>query len=344
MAKNTQYSLRELAELLNARLVGDENVKITAMAPLYRASNGEITFLLNNKYKAQLAESTASAIVLTEQDLSDYQGNALIMSDPNIGYAKLAQLFINKQHLSRGVHATAIIAGTAKIAESASIGPFVVIGERVSVGEGTAIGAGSVIGDDCAIGSECIIYPKVSFYRNVRLQDRVIVHSGVVLGADGFGMVNDRGIWRKIPQLGGVLIGNDVEIGANTTIDCGAMDDTIIGDGVKMDNQIQIAHNVIIGAHTAVAGCVAIAGSTEIGKHCMIGGRVAITDHIKICDQVILTGGTSVTKSITTPGIYSSTVSAQPHSEWQRNTVRSRQLEKLFNRVKQLEQGIDEQD
>lgn len=342
MAKNTQYSLRELAELLNARLVGDENVKITAMAPLYRASNGEITFLLNSKYKSQLAESRASAVVLAEQDLSEYEGNALLMSDPNLGYAKLAQLFAKKQCFNPGVHPTAVIAESATIAASAAIGAFVVIGERVKVGEGSVIAAGSVIGDDCAIGSECIIYPKVIFYRNVRLQDRVIVHSGVVIGADGFGMVNDRGIWHKIPQLGGVVIGNDVEIGANTTIDCGAMDDTIIADGVKMDNQIQIAHNVKIGAHTAVAGCVAIAGSTEIGKHCMIGGRVAITDHIKICDQVILTGGTSVTKSITAPGIYSSTVSAQPHSEWQRNTVRSRQLEQLFNRVKQLEHRIDE--
>lgn len=341
MSKSKQYSLRELADLLNARLIGDESVIINAIAPLYRAGKGEITFLLNNKYKAQLAQSTPSAVVLNEANLNDFSGNALVMADPNLGYAKLAQLFAKEQHFDAEVHSTAVIQPSAKIAATASIGPHVVIGEHVQIGDGSVIGAGTFVGDDTIIGANCVIYPNVSIYRDVRIQDRVIIHSGAVLGADGFGMANDSGKWRKIPQLGGVMIGNDVEIGANTTIDCGAMDDTIISDGVKLDNQIQIAHNVKIGAHTAIAGCVAIAGSTEIGKHCMIGGKVAITDHISICDQVILTGGTSVTKSITTPGIYSSTVSALPHAEWQRNTVRSRQLDQLFNRVKQLEHDID---
>lgn len=339
MSESIQYRLSDLAEKLNARLVGDGSVLITGIAPLHRASQGEITFLLAGLYKSYLAQSQASAIVMSEEYLSEYSGNALVLKDPKIGYAKIATLFVKQSHQKPGIHPTSVIASSANIDKTACIGPHVVIGERVKVGARTNIGPGTVIGDDTSLGEDCWLAPNVTLYSNVKLNDRVSVHSGVVIGADGFGLVNERGKWLKIPQLGGVNIGSDVEIGANTTIDRGALDDTIIEEGVKLDNQIQIAHNVRIGAHTAIAGCVGIAGSTKIGKHCMIGGAVAIGDHLEIADQVILTGGTSVGHSITESGIYSSSVTAQPYTQWQRQVIRTRHIDELFGRVKKLEQS-----
>jgi len=336
------FTLSELSQKLNARLVGDGAVTITGMAPLYRASRGDITFLLANVYKPYLDTSEASAIVLTEENLPDFTGNALVVSDPSISYAKLATLFSTTSDKPAGIHPTAIIAETATIAATASIGAYCVIGEHTTVGAGTWIGHGTIIGDHCQLGEGCRISPNVTFYDNVKLKDRVVVHSGVVIGADGFGLVNDHGRWLKIPQLGGVSIGSDVEVGANTTIDRGSMDDTVLEEGVKLDNQIQIAHNVQIGAHTAIAACVGIAGSTKIGKHCMIGGASNISDHVVIADQVILTGATSVLGSLSEPGIYSSGIPAVPRTQWHRQLLRSRQLDQLFSRVKKLEKSIHE--
>lgn len=337
-----QFTLSQLAEMLNARLVGDGSTLIKGIAPLYRAAQGEITFLLANVYKNYLATSEASAVVLSDENLADYSGNALVIADPNLGYAKLAALFAKNPQQPSGIHPSAVIAKSATIDATASIGAFCVIGERTTIGAGTHIGHGSIIGDDCQLGANCRLAANVTFYTDVKVKDRVIIHSGVVIGADGFGLVNDRGRWLKIAQLGGVSIGNDVEVGANTTIDRGAMDDTKIEDGVKLDNQIQIAHNVVIGAHTAIAGCVGIAGSTKIGKHCMIGGATAIGDHLEIADQVIFTGGAFVSQSILESGVYSSGMPAQPRLQWHRHVVRTRQLDELFGRVKKLEQAINE--
>lgn len=342
MPVQSQFTLAELAEKLNARIVGDGSVLISGIAPLHRAAQGEITFLLSSIYKSLLSDCRASAIVMSADFLPDYQGNALVVEDPKLGYAKVAALFAKPSSQLPGIHPSAIVAATAVIDHSASIGPHCVVGERVSLGARTSIGPGTVVGDDCSLGEDCWIAANVTFYSNVKLKDRVNVHSGVVIGADGFGLVNDRGRWLKIAQLGGVSIGSDVEIGANTTIDRGAMDDTVLEEGVKLDNQIQIAHNVSIGAHTAIAGCVGIAGSTKIGKHCLIGGAVAIGDHLEITDQVILTGGTSVGQSITEPGVYSSTMFAQPYKQWQRQVVRSQHLDELFGRVKKLEHDNNE--
>ncbi len=339
MSDSLQYTLADLAEKLNARLVGDGSVLISGIAPLHRAAQGEITFLLSGIYKSYLPQSQASAIVMSDEYLSQYSGNALVLKDPKVGYAKIATLFSTLSRQNPGIHPTAVIADTAIIDKTVWIGPHVVIGEHVKIGARSNIGPGSVIGDNASLGEDCWLAPNVTLYSKVKLNDRVVVHSGVVIGADGFGLVNERGKWLKIPQLGSVNIGNDVEIGANTTIDRGALDDTIIEEGVKLDNQIQIAHNVRIGAHTAIAGCVGIAGSTTIGKHCMIGGAVAIGDHLEITDQVILTGGTSVGHSITEPGIYSSSVTAQPYTQWQRQVIRTRHINELFGRVKKLEQA-----
>jgi UDP-3-O-[3-hydroxymyristoyl] glucosamine N-acyltransferase len=336
------YTLADLAEKLNARLVGEGTVVISGIAPLYRAGQGEITFLLASIYKSYLTSTTASAVVLSEQHLAGYAGNALVVKDPSLSYAQLASLFSKKPELSQGIHPSAVVSASAILDPSVSIGAHCVVGNRVTIGAGTRIGHGTVIGDDCQLGEACQLAANVTLYSDVKLKDRVMIHSGVVLGADGFGLVNDRGRWVKIPQLGGVTLGNDVEIGANTTIDRGAMDDTVLEDGVKCDNQIQIGHNVQIGAHTAIAGCVGIAGSTKIGKHCMIGGASAIADHLVIADQVILTGAAQVSQSISEPGVYSSGLPVQPRLQWHRHVIRSRQLDQLFSRVKKLEQANNE--
>lgn len=342
MTEHIQFSLAELAEKLHARLVGEGAVLISGIAPLYRAQEGEITFLLANAYKTQLAACRASAVVLAEPHLSDYNGNALVLDNPSLGYAQLAALFTPKSQAEAGIHPSAVVSATAIIHSSVKIGAHCVVGERVTIGAHTSIGPGAVIGDDCQLGESCQINANVTLYHHVKLKDRVILHSGAVIGADGFGLVNDRGKWLKIAQLGGVSLGNDVEVGANTTIDRGAMDDTVLEDGVKCDNQIQIGHNVVIGAHTAIAGCVGIAGSTKIGQHCMIGGASVIADHLEIADQVILTGGAQVGQSITEPGVYSSGLPVQPRLQWHRHVVRSKQLDELFSRVKKLEKAKNE--
>lgn len=338
------YTLSELSEKLNARLVGDGSVTISGIAPLYRAQRYDITFLLAAVYKPYLDTTEASAIVLSEEDLSDFKGNALVVPDPSVSYAKLASLFEPPTDSSTGIHPTAIIAPSATVDSTVSLGAYCVVGEHSTIGPRTTIAHGTIIGDHCQIGEACKIASNVTLYKGVKIKDRVIIHSGAVIGADGFGLVNDRGRWLKIPQLGAVSIANDVEIGANTTIDRGSMDDTILEEGVKLDNQIQIAHNVVIGAHTAIAACVGIAGSTKIGKNCMIGGASNISDHVTICDQVILTGATSVLGSLCEPGVYSSGIPAQPRVQWHRQVLRSRQLDQLFSRVKKLEKSIHERD
>jgi UDP-3-O-[3-hydroxymyristoyl] glucosamine N-acyltransferase len=235
------------------------------------------------------------------------------------------------------IASTAVSSDEAQISDDACIDDNVVIGAHVSLGKGAFVGAGTVIQEGVIIGENARINPNVTICHNVKIGDNVIIHPGVVIGADGFGIANDKGKWLKIPQLGTVEVGHDVEIGANTTIDRGALENTIIGNGVKIDNQVQIGHNDIIGDNTAIAGCVGIAGSTEIGQNCIIGGGVGISGHIKIADGVMMTGMTMVTKSISEPGSYSSGIPAEPTSQWHKNVVRYRQLGKLNERLKKLE-------
>ncbi len=342
MSVNTHYTLSELSEKLNTRLVGNGSVTISGIAPLYRATQGDITFLLAPIYRSYLQTTEATAVVLSEENLNGFTGNALVAPDPSLVYARLAALFAKTTDTPPGIHPSAVISESATVDPSASIGAFCVIGEHSTIGAGTQVGHGTVIGKGCQLGESCRIAANVTLYDGIKIEDRVIIHSGVVIGADGFGLVNDRGRWLKIPQLGSVHIGNDVEIGANTTIDRGSMDDTILEDGVKLDNQIQIAHNVIIGAHTAIAACVGIAGSSKIGKHCMIGGACNIADHVTISDQVILTGATSVFGSLDEAGVYSSGTPAQSRQQWHRQLIRTRQLDQLYSRVKKLEKSNHE--
>lgn len=331
------HRLADLAQYLGARFEGDGDCVITGMRSLDKAQPGTISFLLSKQYQKYLETTKASAVVLPDDFTGTVACNAIYMANPNVAYAKLAQLFSKKKSFKPGVHPSAVVGEGCQIDASVSIGPNCVIGANVTIAANTVLAANVVIDDYCVIGRDCQIFANVSIYDSVKIGDRVLVHSGAVIGADGFGMINDRGSWQKIPQLGAVSIGNDVEVGANTTIDRGAMEDTVIEDGVKLDNLIMIAHNVHIGAHTAIAGCVGIAGSTKIGKHCMIGGATGIADHLEICDQVMFTGNCFVTKSITESGVYSSGLPAQPREKWQRSVVQFRRLNELAAKVKQLE-------
>lgn len=341
MAKKS-YRLAEIAEILDASLQGDGDCKITAMASIQNAQPDSITFLLSPKYEQYIQTTKASAIVVSEQFKEPTDLNVLKLANPQLGYAKLATLFDTQQRSASGIHSSAVVAQSATIDPTASIGPNVVVGDRVKIGANTIIGAGTVIAHDCVIGESCLVHANVTLYHGIKMGVRIILHSGVVLGADGFGLINDQGAWQKIPQLGSVQIGNDVEIGANTTIDRGAIDDTIIEQGVKLDNQIMIAHNVKIGAHTAIAGQAGIAGSTTVGRYCMIGGQAGIVDHVELADQVILTAGAQVSKSLPS-GIYSSGMPVETRTQWHRSMAHYRRMGELAKRLKRLEKLANEQ-
>ncbi|MDR1012318.1 MAG: UDP-3-O-(3-hydroxymyristoyl)glucosamine N-acyltransferase [Coxiellaceae bacterium] len=339
--KQKIYTLQYLAKFLQTEFHGDPDCMINGIGSLINASHGQISFLQNSHYKRYLSTTNASAVIMRSKDL-DHQNfhNVILVKDPYFAYAKISILFDDTPIMSSGIHETALIGANCKIGNNVSIGPYCVIGNKVIVNDGVQINANCVIGDEVIIGEGTKICANVTLYHKVELGKRVLLHSGVVIGSDGFGNANDEGVWCKIYQLGTVIIGNDVEIGANSTIDRGAIENTIIDDGVKLDNLVQIGHNVHIGAHTAIAGCTGIAGSTEIGKYCMIGGGVGINGHIKIADRVIITGMTSVRKSITkSGGIYASAIPAMQHRTWWRIIARIMQLEDLIRSWKILEKS-----
>jgi UDP-3-O-[3-hydroxymyristoyl] glucosamine N-acyltransferase len=337
-----KYTLHELANFLAAEFRGDSDCVITGIGAIVSAKPQQITFLNDSLYKSYLASTKAAAVIVKSEDITDKDlGNFIIVSDPYLAYAKISILFDDTPPMPIGIHPTAIIGDDCEVADDVCVGPFCVIGRKVKIGKGTRIEAGCVVGDETEIGEKSRLYANVTLYHKVKIGKYVLLHSGVVVGSDGFGNANERGIWHKIYQLGTVIIGDDVEIGANTTIDRGAINDTIIEDGVRIDNQVQIGHNVHIGAHTAIAGCVGIAGSTKIGRHCMIGGGAGIIGHIEIADRVIITGMTSVGKSITEPGgVYASGIPATPHRAWWRTLARLMNLEELTHRVKILEKKL----
>ena len=279
--------------------------------------------------------------VLTAADAEDYAGNALVVANPYLAYAQLSHLFDRKPKAAPGIHATAQVAGDAEIDPTASIGAFAVIENGARIGADVSIGAHCVVGARCVIGEGGWLAPRVTLYHDVTIGKRVVIQSGAVIGGEGFGFANEKGVWRKIAQIGGVTIGDDVEIGVNTAIDRGALSDTRIADGVKLDNQIQIAHNVQIGDHTAMAACVGISGSTRIGKHCTIAGGVGMVGHIDVCDGVFVSGMTMVTRSITEPGAYSSGTAMQPLGEWRKSAARIRQLDEMAKRLQQVEKRLE---
>jgi UDP-3-O-[3-hydroxymyristoyl] glucosamine N-acyltransferase len=338
-----QYKLADLIEGLDVELKGDPNCLITGVCPIQQAKQGHITFLTNSTYRKYLATTQASAVILSEADAASCQVNTIISRNPYYTYSKIASYFADTTTLDVGIHSSAVIGEQSQIDPSAIIGANCVIGHRVKIAANVVIGPLCHIADDVEINESTILDTNVTIYHKVIIGKRSRITSGAVIGSDGFGFANQKGVWHKVPQLGSVHIGDDVDIGANTTIDRGAIDNTVIANGVKLDNLIQVGHNVMIGENTIIAGCVAIAGSTVIGKNCMIGGKTSFAGHIVIGDHVMITGMTAVTKSIQEPGIYSSgIVGAVPNKEFRKNNARFHRLENLIERVKTLETLIKE--
>ena len=332
-----EATVKTLAEQADGRVVGDANCIVSGVANLASAKAGELSFLANEKYLKHLATTKASVVIIKEEHLSQCPSNAIVVVNPYLAYAKIASYLTQQPRPLAAIHPSAVINDTAEIHESAHIGPHVVIEAGARIEKNVSIAANCFIGGNVVIGESSTVNANVSIYANTKIGAKVIIHSGAVLGADGFGFANDQGQWVKIPQVGQVVIGNSVEIGANSTIDCGAIDNTIIHDGVKIDNLVHIGHNVEIGDHTALAAFVGISGSTKIGKYCTLGGAAGINGHIEIADHVHLGGMCMVTKSLKQAGQYASGIPAEPAKQWRKNVVRFRQIEKLTERIKNLE-------
>jgi UDP-3-O-[3-hydroxymyristoyl] glucosamine N-acyltransferase len=334
--------LVEVAHFLGAELQGNGDHQVDGLATLTSAGPQHISFLANSKYTHQLANCNAAAVLLQPHQAHLFRGNKILLDNPYLGYARLSTWFA-EPFVYCGIASSAQIDPTAQIANGVNVSPGVVIGPSVCIEAGVNIGPNCVIGAHSVLGRDTQLEANVTLYHYVRLGQRNLVHASAVLGADGFGFAKDEHQWIKIEQLGGVVTGDDVEIGAGTTIDRGALDDTSIGHGVKLDNQVQIAHNVVIGDHTAIAGCTAIAGSTKIGKHCTIAGACGIVGHLTLADNVHITAMSLVTHSIEQSGTYSSGTGLQQNSQWRRNAVRFKQLEQLARRIKVLEQQLQRQ-
>jgi len=317
---------------------GQSDLVIEGVATLLQAGKHQVAFLANPVYRKQLETTRAAVVILSAADRENCPEHVLplVVNHPYVAFAKVAALFVPESSQKPGIHPTAVVGEGCDIAADASIGALCVIGDGVKIGAKSIVSPHCVIGDDVILGQQCHLWPRVTLYANVHCQDRVVMHSGVVIGADGFGFALAGQCWIKVPQLGGVRIGSDVDIGANTTIDCGALEHTIIEDDVKIDNQVQIAHNVKIGAHTVIAGCVGIAGSTTIGTYCAIGGATAIGGHLTLADQVQLTGMSMVTRSILQSGVYSSGTGIDRNANWRKNAARFRRLDELARKVQQL--------
>lgn len=342
LASKSGYLLGEIVERFGGELIGDADVLIKQVAPLSTAQAEHISFLANSKYRRQLQTCAAGAVILkvTERDATNLP--RILSDNPYAYFAKVSALLNPPRSEAPGVHTSAVIEKTAIISDSATVGAFAFVGKRVTIGENVVIGPGCYLGDDVVIGDDSLLYPQVVIYHGCLIGKRVILHSGVVVGADGFGLAQEHGCWIKVPQIGRVVIGNDVEIGANTTVDRGAMDDTVIDDGVKLDNQIQIAHNVHIGAHTALAGCVGVAGSARIGRHCTVGGGAVILGHLEIADRVNVSAATLITKSVPIAGEYTSVMPFSSHLEWLRNAAHLRHLDKMAKKLGEMEKKIAE--
>ena len=347
------YTLTEIAKHIDAKLVivdvegFSENSAINSLATLANAQLGQVAFLANKKYISQLGATQASAVIVSPDMLAQCPVNALVMDSPYMGYALLANLLDTTPKVAEGIHASAVIADNVKLGSNVSVGANSVIESGVNLDDNVSIGAGCFIGKNASIGKNTSLWSNISIYHDVIIGEACLIQANTVIGSDGFGYAplndgkSEQYKWHKIPQLGRVVIGNRVEIGASTTIDRGALEDTLIKDGVILDNQIQIAHNVIVGENTAMAACSVIAGSTEIGRNCTVAGLVGINGHINITDNCVFTGMAMVTKDITTAGVDSSGMPAAPNKEWNKTNARVKRLESLTKRVKELEKQLE---
>lgn len=322
-----EFSLGELAVRFGLTLRGEPSLTVRSVATLSRANTGALSFLANSRYRKQLESTQATAVLLRAEDESHCPVAALIDPNPYLAYARIAALMHPQASLAPGIHPSAVVAGGARIAASASIGPLAVIEDEAQIGERVLIGPACIVQKGACVGDDSALLSRVNLYPGVTLGKRCILHAGAVVGADGFGFAPNAGTWVKVPQVGSVRIGDDVEIGANTTIDRGAIDDTVVENGVKLDNQIQVGHNVIIGAHTAIAACTGISGSTVIGQRCMIGGMVGFAGHLTIADDVVVTGCSLVSASIRNAGSYSSGMPTVETRMWRRMVAHLRRLD-----------------
>ena len=335
-----KYTLGELAKQVSAEVKGDPSYTVEGVGTLQNATATQISFLTNSSYRKELATTQAGAVILSAADAENASINAIVSTNPYAAYAKIAALLSPPEIYKAGVNPTAHITADAQISNTASIAAGVIIESGVVLADSVRVGPGCVIQKNVKIGANTVLTANITIAHNCIIGERNLIHPGVVIGADGFGQAMDEGQWIKVPQLGAVVIGDDVEIGANTTIDRGAIEDTIIEDNVKLDNQIQIAHNVKIGAHTAIAGCTAIAGSTKIGKHCRIAGMVGIVGHLQIADNVTVTAKSLVSGSIKKAGVYSAGTPLEPSKQWRKNTVRFKHLDEMAKRLNKLEKKI----
>ncbi len=336
------YTIEYLADMVGGTVYGDPTIVIDSVNSLEDAKAGQISFLSNPKFVSALKQTTASAVLLKESEREDCPAAAIVVDNPYAAYAKIAGLIYPLHKEQSGIHPTAVIGDNCEIDESVWVGPQCVIGNNVKLSAGTYISAGVVIEDNVRIGEACTFYPNVTVMHDCVFGNNVLVHAGSVIGSDGFGQANENGTWHKIPQIGRVLIGDDVEIGANNTIDRGTIKDTIIKEGVKLDNLVHIAHNVVIGEHTVIAAQTGIAGSTTIGKNCMFGGVVGVAGHLDIADNVTLTGRAVARQSISKAGVYSSGTPLEENRLWHRNHARFKQLDDMAKRLKKLEKTIEE--
>ena len=331
------FTLGELAKRLGVHVTGDAECEIFRVATLDNAGEGDIAFLHDPKYRHLLGETSASAIIIDEKFSADLLTNGIIVKNSHIAFTQIVGWLNPAEIMGNGVHPSAIIDPDSKIHPDVYVGPQCVVEAGAEIAAGCELGPGCIVGKNVSMGEGSKLIANVTLCHDIKIGNRVTLHPGVVIGADGFGLTNDNGRWIKVPQVGSVIIGDDVEIGANSTVDRGAIEDTIIGQGVKLDNLIQVGHNVQIGENTAIAACTAIAGSARIGKQCAIGGCVGIVGHLEITDNVTITGMSHVSQPITKPGVYSSGTPLEENKKWHRNFVRLKQLDDIARRVKKLE-------
>jgi UDP-3-O-[3-hydroxymyristoyl] glucosamine N-acyltransferase len=340
---NSQYSLSDLSARFELELRGDGRCPIDGVGTLKSAAASQISFLANPAYKKELSGTSAGAVILKGDHAEICPVNCLVADDPYLAYARLAKLFDPRPAAPPGIHETAAVDPSAVIGKDVSIGPHVCIGARSEIGDGCTIGPGTVIDAECRLGAACLWYANVTLGFGVRLGQRVIIHPGAVIGADGFGIAFATDHWEKVPQLGSVVIGDDCEIGANTTIDRGAIDDTVLEEDVRVDNQVQIAHNCHVGAHTAIAGLAGLAGSARVGKYCLLAGGSGVAGHKEIADRVTIAAASIAFRSIDEPGTtWASFVPALPIRDWQRNLSHLRKLDGMARRIKDLEKAQKE--
>jgi UDP-3-O-[3-hydroxymyristoyl] glucosamine N-acyltransferase len=333
-------TLGELAVRFGCELRGDPAATVDSVAALSQAGPRSITFLANSKYVAQLGETRAGAVILDSKSAPDSPVPVLVVANPHATYARVATLLHPDPPLNPGIHAAAVVAPDANVDSTAEISAHVFVGKGARIGARCFIGPGSVIEHGAVIGDDSRLVGRVFVGRHVVFGRRCIVQPGAVIGGDGFGYAPDKGTWLKVPQIGGVNLGDDVEIGANTTIDRGALEDTVIEEGVKLDNLIMIAHNVRIGAHSVLAASVAIAGSSVVGKRCVLGGKVGLSGHITLCDEVVVLGTSFISHSIGKPGVYSSALPSEEAGTWRRIVGRIKRLDVMAKRLRAVEKHV----